>query len=83
MAPFRVLHAQGEGNKEEKFDFDSAGEARDLITLDQTRFVAMQTAREEPGNYEPSAPSTFPSAAARARCWFTNSSISIRASSLV
>ncbi|MDP6420866.1 MAG: hypothetical protein FI707_11085 [SAR202 cluster bacterium] len=37
--------------KEEKFEFDSAGEARSYISLEQARVLAMQTARADPGNY--------------------------------
>ena len=41
-----------EGKKEEeKFEFDSAGEALGYISLEQARLVAMQAARENPGNY--------------------------------
>ena len=36
--------------EEEKFDFTPEDEALDFVTLDQARFVAMQTAREQPGN---------------------------------
>ena len=39
-----------EKKDEEKFDFTAQGEAIDYLTLDQARFVAMQTARETPGN---------------------------------
>ena len=46
--------AEGQGKKdEEKFDFTAQGEGTDYLTLDQARFVAMQTARETPGNYGP------------------------------
>ena len=45
--------AEDQGKEEEKFDFTSEGEAEDYVTLDQARFVAMQTARKEPGNYGP------------------------------
>jgi hypothetical protein len=45
--------AEDQGKEEEKFDFTGEGEAEDYVTLDQARFVAMQTAREEPGNYGP------------------------------
>ena len=38
-------------DKLEKFDFDSAGEALGYISLPQARLVAMQTAREAPGEY--------------------------------
>ena len=41
-----------EGKKEEeKFEFDSAAEALGYISLEQARLVAMQAARENPGNY--------------------------------
>ena len=40
-----------EDKQEEKFDFTLEGEAQGFVTLDQARFVAMQTARERPGNY--------------------------------
>ena len=40
--------------EEEKFEFDSAGEALGYISLEQARLVAMQTARDEPGDYGPS-----------------------------
>lgn len=44
--------AEDEGKKEEeKFEFTSEGEAQGFVTLDQARFVAMQTAREQLGNY--------------------------------
>ena len=36
---------------EEKFGFDSAGEAVAYISLDQARVLAMRTARETPGDY--------------------------------
>ena len=39
--------------KEEKFEFDSAGEALGYISLEQARVVAMQTARDDPGEYGP------------------------------
>ena len=42
-----------EEKQEEKFDFTAEGEALGFVTLDQARFVAMQTAPEEPGNYGP------------------------------
>ena len=38
---------------EQKFDFTAEGEALDFVTLDQARFIAMQAARGEPGNYGP------------------------------
>ena len=37
--------------KEDSFEFDSAGEAIEYISLDQARLVAVQAARETPGNY--------------------------------
>ena len=44
--------AQEEGNKEEeKLEFDSAGQALGYISLAQARLLAMQTARETPGDY--------------------------------
>ena len=43
--------AQDELNKEDKFDFTAEGEAKDFVTLDQARLIAMQTARDQPGNY--------------------------------
>ena len=43
--------AEDRGSKEDKFDFDSAGEAPECISLEQARIVAMQAARETPGNY--------------------------------
>ena len=45
--------AQEEGKKEEQFGFDAAGEALGYISLEQARLVAMQAARENPGNYGP------------------------------
>ena len=41
----------GQLDKEDTFDFDSSGEALDYISLPQARLLAMQTARESPGNY--------------------------------
>ena len=39
-------------DKEEKFDaFTPEGEALGYISLEQARLVAMQTARDDPGNY--------------------------------
>ncbi len=38
-------------NKEDQFDFAADGEALSYISLAQARLVAMQTARESPGNY--------------------------------
>ena len=44
--------AEEQGEKEEqKFEFDSAGEALGYISLDQARILAMRTAREAPGAY--------------------------------
>ena len=43
--------AQDEGNKGDKFDFNLAGEAPGYISLEQARLLAMQTARDDPGNY--------------------------------
>ena len=44
--------AEDQGKKEEeKFEFDSAGEALGYISLDQARILAMRTAREAPGAY--------------------------------
>ena len=44
--------AEDQGKKEEeKFEFDSAGEALGYISLDQARILAMRTAREAPGEY--------------------------------
>ena len=37
------------GEKQDKFDFDGAREARGYISLEQARVVAMRTARDEPG----------------------------------
>ena len=37
--------------KEDKFEFDYAGEARGYISLDQARVLAMRTAMEAPGDY--------------------------------
>ena len=37
--------------KEDKFEFDYAGEARGYISLDQARVLAMRTAMEAPGAY--------------------------------
>jgi len=38
-------------NKEDQFDFTADGEVLSYISLAQARLVAMQTARETPGNY--------------------------------
>ena len=40
-----------EGRKEDKFEFDSTGQSSGYISMAQARVLAMQTAREEPGNY--------------------------------
>ena len=38
-------------SKEDKFDFSSEGEALGYISLEQARLLAMQTARDAPGDY--------------------------------
>ena len=38
---------------EEKFEFDSAGQALEYMSLDQARVLAMRTARESPSVYGP------------------------------
>jgi len=43
--------AEEEGNQEEKFDFTAEGEALGYISMAQARLLAMQTARETPGDY--------------------------------
>ena len=43
--------AEEEDKQEEKFDFTAEGEALGYISLAQARLLAMQTARETPGNY--------------------------------
>jgi hypothetical protein len=40
-----------EDKKEDSFEFDSAGEAIEYISLDQAEIVAMRAASEEPGEY--------------------------------
>ena len=46
--------SEEEGKKdEEKFEFISEGETLGYISLEQARLVAMQTARDEPGDYGP------------------------------
>ena len=45
--------AEDQGSKEDKFDFDSAGEAVGYIGLDQAQVRAMQIATEAPGDYGP------------------------------
>ena len=42
-----------EKKEEEKFEFDSTGQALDYISLDQARVLAMRTARESPSSYGP------------------------------
>ena len=42
---------ENQGDKEEKFDFDSAGEALGYISMEQARLLAMRTAGDNPGNY--------------------------------
>ena len=43
--------AEDQGKEGEKFDFTGEGEAVGYISLAQARLLAMQTARETPGNY--------------------------------
>ena len=43
--------AEDQGKEEEKFDFTGEGEAVDYISLAQAGVLAMQTARETPGEY--------------------------------
>ena len=43
--------AEDQGKEEEKFDFTGEGEAVSYISLEQARLLAMQTARESPGDY--------------------------------
>ena len=43
--------AEDQGKEEEKFDFTGEGEAVNYISLEQARVLAMQTARETPGEY--------------------------------
>jgi hypothetical protein len=43
--------AQGEINKEDKFDFTDEGEVLGYVSLEEARILAMRTARDEPGNY--------------------------------
>ena len=40
-----------EDKKEDSFEFDSAGEAVEYISMDRARVVAMRVAREEPGHF--------------------------------
>ena len=42
-----------EGQKEEKFDFDSAGEAGGYISLEQARVLAIEHARDNTDFYGP------------------------------
>ena len=41
-----VMAEQEDGKQEDKFDFDSAGEALGYISLDQARVLALQHARD-------------------------------------
>ncbi|MCH7622049.1 MAG: hypothetical protein IH870_09140, partial [Chloroflexi bacterium] len=43
--------AEDPDEKEDKFDFTAEGEALGYISLEQARLLAMQTARDNPGNY--------------------------------
>ena len=43
--------AEDADNKEDQFDFTSQGEAMSYISIAQARLLAMQTARETPGDY--------------------------------
>ena len=43
--------AEDQGKEEEKFDFTPEGESLGYISLEQARLLAMQTARETPGEY--------------------------------
>ena len=43
--------AEDQGKEEEKFDFTGEGEAVNYISLAQAGVLAMQTARENPGEY--------------------------------
>ena len=43
--------AEEEDKQDEKFDFTSEGESLGYISLEQARLLAMQTARDDPGNY--------------------------------
>jgi hypothetical protein len=43
--------AEDADNKEDQFDFTSQGEAMGYISIAQARLLAMQTAREAPGDY--------------------------------
>ena len=43
--------AEDADNKEDQFDFTSQGEAMGYISIAQARLLAIQTARETPGDY--------------------------------
>ena len=43
--------AEDQGKEEEKFEFDAAGESLGYISLEQARLLAMQAARDVPGEY--------------------------------
>ncbi len=45
--------AEEEEKKEDKFDFDLAGETMGYVSLEQARVLAVRKAREDPGNYGP------------------------------
>ena len=47
----RLSVAEEEEKKEDKFDFDPAGETMGYVSLKQARVLAMRTARDDPGNY--------------------------------
>ena len=40
-----------EGKNEDSFEFASAGETIEYISMAQARLLAMRASREEPGNY--------------------------------
>ena len=40
-----------EDKKDDSFEFDSAGEAVEYISMAQAWLLAMRASREEPGNY--------------------------------
>ena len=42
---------QDQGDKEEKFDFTDEGEALSYVSLERAGVLAMETARDHPGNY--------------------------------
>ena len=48
---YKRLMAEDINDKEDKFDFTADGEALGYISLAQARLLAMQTARETPGEY--------------------------------